>query len=334
MPIRPQGTFQRGIMSQPWYVDEVGAEPMTAVAGRQHTPRVVVFGDVIDDIVVHPHSDVRVDTHTAASIRRRPGGSAANVSAWLGNVGMEVDFVGRVGAVDRHRHERHLTDHGVRAHLIADETRPTGTIIVVMNEQNGRTTLVERGANRVLTPNDVPDALLQGAAALFFTGYSVFSGQHDPVGTIADFQEIVARCHLLGVSVVVDPGSVGFLEDFGADPFLQAVQGASVLLPNLTEGRLLTGLIDPLEVAAKLAESFAVVALTLGPDGIVIATAGAPAIIVPVARLERAGTIGVGDAFSAGFLAAWLTGEPCTSAANAGARLAARAIAIVGGRPA
>jgi len=322
-------------MSQPWSVDvdvDVGAG--SAVAVRQNVPRVVVFGDVIDDIVVHPHSGVRIGTHTAATIRRRPGGSAANVSAWLGNAGMEVDFVGRVGAVDRHRHEQHLSEHGVRAHLIADATRSTGTIIDIIHEGSGRSTLVERGANRVLTPNDVPDALLQGASALFFTGYSVFSGQHDPVGTVSDFQELLARCSLLGVSVVVDPGSVGFLEDFGTEPFLRAVHGASVLLPNLTEGRLLTGLIDPLDVAAKLAESFSVVALTLGPDGVVIATAGAPAVIVPVTRLERAGTIGVGDAFNAGFLAAWLTGEACTSAADFGARLAARAIGIVGGRPA
>jgi sugar/nucleoside kinase (ribokinase family) len=326
-------------MSQPWYDDvdvdvDVDVGSGTSVAVRRDVPRVVVFGDVIDDIVVHPHRGIRIGTHTAASIRRRPGGSAANVSAWLGSAGMEVDFVGRVGAVDRHRYERHLTDHGVRAHLIADETRPTGTIIDILNEPSGRSTLVERGANRVLTPNDVPDALLQGASALFFTGYSVFSGQHDPVGTVSDFQELLARCRLLGVSVVVDPGSVGFLEDFGTDPFLQAVRGASVMLPNLTEGRLLTGLSDPLDVAEKLAESFSVVALTLGPDGVVIATGGAPAVIVPVTRLERAGTIGVGDAFSAGFLAAWLTGEAGTSAAEFGARLAARAIAVDGGRPA
>ncbi|MDJ0376360.1 PfkB family carbohydrate kinase [Cryobacterium sp. PH31-L1] len=278
-------------------------------------PRVVVFGDVIDDIVVQPHLEPLVDTDTQSSIRQVPGGAAANVSAWLGSTGVAVDFIGRVGAIDCDYHAAFLADFGVRAHLTPDATRPTGTIIVIVDENEGRTVLIERGANRVLTPNDVPDSLLDGAAALYFP------------------QHLLGRCRERGVPVVVDPGSGGQLAEFGVAHFLRAVAGASVLLPNLPEGRALTGLDDPFDVATRLAESFGLVALTMGAEGAVVVVDGQPPVMVPAAGGDRTDASGAGDAFGAGFVAAWLEGASMTSAADAGSRLAARAIAIVGGRP-
>ena len=296
--------------------------------------RIVVFGDVIDDIVVRPLGPVRADTDTPAAIRQRPGGSAANVAAWLGSLDLAVDFIGRVGAADLDRHERHLARQGVRACLIADDELPTGTIVVLVDEQNRRTMLTERGANIRLTPDDIADGTLDGAAAVYFTGYSVFSGDTNADASPASFQALIERCVKRGVPVVVDPGSAGFLEDFGTDRFLAAVAGASVLLPNLKEGRALTGLEDPLAVTLRLAADFLVVALTLGADGIVVAGPGLVPTLVPVLAVARTDTTGAGDAFSAGFLACWLDGGDVRSAADAGAALAARAITIVGGRPA
>ena len=306
---------------------------MSVAAGVAVQPRVVVFGDVIDDIVVRPHRRPEGDTNTPSSIRQLPGGAAANVSAWFGSAGVAVDFIGRVGAIDCDYHAGFLAEFGVRAHLTADATRPTGTIIVIIDEDDSRTVLTERGANRVLTPHDVPDALLDGAAALYFTGYTVFSGQHDPEGTIAAFQDLLRRCRERGVPVVVDPGSARVLADFGVAHFLRAVAGASVLLPNLPEGRALTGLDDPLDVATRLADSFGVVAVTMGARGSVVAVSGQPPVLIPVSRVERADTTGAGDAFGAGFVTAWLEGASIAAAADAGARLAARAVTIVGGRP-
>ncbi|WP_206751368.1 carbohydrate kinase family protein [Cryobacterium glaciale] len=304
-----------------------------AVDSAQFAPRVVVFGDVIDDIMVRPHRTPEGDTNTPSSIRQLPGGAAANVSAWFGSAGVAVDFIGRVGAIDRDYHAGFLAEFGVRAHLTPDATRPTGTIIVIVDDNDSRTVLTERGANRVLTPHDVPDSLLDGAAALYFTGYTVFSGQHDPEGTIDSFQHLMRRCRERCVPVVVDPGSARVLADFGVANFLRAVAGASVLLPNLPEGRALTGLDDPFDVATRLAKSFGVVAVTMGAKGSVVAVAGQPPVMIPVARVERADTTGAGDAFGAGFVTAWLEGASIAAAANAGARLAARAVTIVGGRP-
>ena len=61
-------------------------------------PKVLVVGDVIDDVIVVPHGPIRPDTDTISDIRSSPGGSAGNTASWLGHLGVEVEFVGMVGS--------------------------------------------------------------------------------------------------------------------------------------------------------------------------------------------------------------------------------------------
>jgi sugar/nucleoside kinase (ribokinase family) len=293
------------------------------VAGR----RVVVFGDVIDDIVVVPQGPIRVDTDTPSSIRHRPGGSAANAAAWLASAGAEVDFVGLVGEGDVERHSADLANVGVTPHLTAHPTLPTGAIVVLVDGQN-RTMLTERGANADLGPDDVPDALLDAAALVHFSGYSVF-----PSRDLDAFGRLLQRASARGVEVSVDPGSVGFLEDFGAERFLDVVAGASIFLPNLDEGRILTGLHDPEEIATALSVRFPVVALTLGETGVVVAVRGEECVYQRANKVDILDSTGAGDAFSAGFLTSWLRTRDPQASADAGVALAARAVSTVGGRP-
>jgi sugar/nucleoside kinase (ribokinase family) len=289
--------------------------------------RVVVFGDVIDDIVVVPRGPIRVDTDTPSSIRHRPGGSAANAAAWLASAGAEVDFVGLVGKGDVERHSVDLAGAGVTPYLNAHPTLPTGAIVVLVEGQN-RTMLTERGANAELGPDDVPDALLDTAALVHFSGYSIFASRD-----LESFTRLMARGNARGVEVSVDPGSVGFLEDFGAERFLEVIAGASIFLPNLDEGRILTGLNDPEDIATALGERFPIVALTLGETGVVVASRGRECAYRQASKVEILDSTGAGDAFSAGFLASWLRTRDVEVAADAGVALAARAVSTVGGRP-
>jgi sugar/nucleoside kinase (ribokinase family) len=289
--------------------------------------RVVLFGDVIDDVVAVPIGPVRTDTDTPSSIRFTAGGSAANTATWLGVLGTPVDFVGLVGAGDAERHAARLRDSGVTPFIGMHPTLPTGTIVVIV-EGEKRTMFTERGANAALEPAAVTGELLASAAVLHLTGYSFF-GATDP----APFVRLIDRARAAGVHVSVDPGSGGFIEDYGVDRFLDDIGGADLVFPNLEEGRVMTGLEDPLAIAAKLTSRFAIVALTLDAGGVVIATRGAAPRLVPAVTCEIVDPTGAGDAFSAGFINEWLaTGDPVL-AAEAGARTAARAIAAIGARP-
>ena len=86
-------------------------------------------------------------------------------------------------------------------------------------------------------------------------------------------------------------------------------------------------------MAASLARHYGVVALKLGPDGVLVATDGSHPRRFPAIASAVRDTTGAGDAFCAGFLAAWLSGAGLASAAVAASRAAAAAVAGLGGRP-
>lgn len=287
--------------------------------------RIVTFGDVIYDIVVVPQGPVRPDTDTTSVIRQTHGGSAANTAAWLGALGVGVDFVGRVGTADVDQLTSDLTDAGVTPHLTADPELPTGRIVIVV-DGNIRTMFTDKGANVNFSPDDVADALLAKAQIVHVGGYSVMN---DPEGV----ERLIARARAVDTEVSLDPSSAGFLTDFGIERFVDVVVGASILMPNLDEGRVLTGLDDPLAIAAALADRFETVALTLGEDGCIVAGAGLPPTLVEAVPATLIDPTGAGDSFSAGFLAEWGSSRDPVAAARAGSRLAARAVANIGARP-
>lgn len=289
--------------------------------------RIVVFGDVIDDVIATPSGSIRTDTDTKAHIERRAGGSAANMATWFAAAGGIVDFVGRVGVMDLERHSKLLGDAGVRPRLAADHELPTGTIVIIV-ENGQRSMLTERGANAALDPESVSNAILDGARVLHFTGYSLF-GRRNAVG----FRKLIKRARSRGLQVSVDPGSAGFIDDYSPKLFMKAIAGTSMLFPNLDEGMALTGLTDPTEIVTELVKHFPVVALTLGTAGVVVATKRTPPQFIAAHGTDAVDPTGAGDAFCAGFLRSWIDLEDVEQAAIAGTALAARAVESVGGRP-
>ena len=289
--------------------------------------RALVVGDVIDDIIVVPRGPIRTDTDTAASVTRHPGGSACNTAAWLGWLGAPVDLVGRVGTGDVERHESALRASGVTPHLGDDPSLPTGTIVIVVDGET-RTMLTDRGANAALSASAVTDALLDDAAVLHLTGYSLFDAF-----SLDDLAALTERAHARGVLVTFDPGSTGFIADFGLERFRSALAGIDVLLPNLDEGRLLSGEREGQAVADALLELCPAVVITGGASSVLVARRGEPAVEVAVEARRAVDPTGAGDAFTAGLIAALLDGAALDDAARAGARAAGVAVTRAGGRP-
>lgn len=302
-------------------------------------PRVLVVGDVINDVLVQAPWPLALGADNPAVIRSRPGGSAANQAAWMARLGLDVVFAGRVGAGDAGFHRRELARFGVEPCLAADGSAATGTIVVLVGPDGERTMITDRGANLRLRPADVPAALLDGAALLHLTGYSFFEPQPRDVAL-----GLLVEARRRGVPVTVDPGSAAFLAALEPGAFLGWTRGAAVCFPNLDEAAVLTGTAgapdphpaagDPGAMAAALAGYYGAVVVKLGADGAVCAAEGtAPARVAPEPVMVR-DTTGAGDAFCAGFLAAWLAGAPLAQACAAAAKAAALAVSALGGRPA
>jgi len=328
-------------------------------------PRLLVCGDVINDILAEIAGPLTYGDDNPAAIRARPGGSAANQAAWAASLGLDVMFAGRAGAADAGFHERELARFGVRARLAADESAATGSILVLVRSDGERTMITDRGANLRLRQEDVPADLLDGVTLLHLTGYSFF----DP-GPREVVLGLIAEARRRGLPFTVDPGSAAFLGLLAPGAFLEWTHGAAVCFPNRDEAAVLTGMTggpaapgtlpagsatarsagtaapavhgaqarrpstaDALAMASVLARHYGAVALKLGPDGALLTTGDAPPVRVPAFPAAVRDTTGAGDAFCAGFLAAWLTGSDQAVAVAAAARAAARAVTVLGGRP-
>ncbi len=289
--------------------------------------RAVVVGDVIDDIIVVPVGPVRADTDTTARISRHEGGSAANTAAWMASQGAPVDFVGCVGSGDLERHGAVLRELGVTPHLSEHPSLSTGTIVIVVDGEQ-RTMLTDRGANAGLRAEGVTDALLADAGVLHLTGYSLVDAF-----SAADLSALIERAHAHDVLVTLDPGSAGFIADYGVEAFRSALTGIDLLLPNHDEGRLLIGETSSEVLADALLSIAPSVVLTHGSGDVVVARTGQASVTVPVDRVDAVDPTGAGDAFTAGLLTALLDGADLVEAARAGVAVAGDAITRAGARP-
>lgn len=292
-------------------------------------PTVVVVGDVINDVVVRPLEPVTLDSDTRSQIAARPGGSAANTACWLGHLGAEVVFVGRVGAEDHGYHRDHFAEFGVRAELVTDPRAPTGSIVIIVDDAGHRTMYTDRGANLNSAPTDVSDADLRSAGLLHLTAYSLFEPS-----VRESALEILSRAREFGVELSVDPSSVAFLREHGAETFFQWSAGARLIFPNWEEAEYLTGARDPVSAARALNEHYPIVVITLDAGGAVVAQNGAEPVRVAAKRITALDPTGAGDSFCAGFLAEWMTTGDIVAAAEAGSATAATAVTRLGARPA
>ncbi len=296
-------------------------------------PRIVVVGDVIDDILVTPSGPISPDTDTPSSIVVRPGGSASNAACWMAETGLvDVTFVGRVAAEDAEQHKRIFSGYGVDARLLRDALLPTGRIVLILDAVEGRRDmLTDRGANAAMFPRLVDRHILDGAAALHLTGYSLFGSDGESGAEVAS---LVADAHERGLMVSVDPASASGIGKYGAARFLDAIAGADVVFPNADEALELTGAGHTSWALRALREHFDTVAMTLGSHGSLVAAGEGVFEVEAAPAAAVVDPTGAGDAYAAGFMAALVSGRSVQESAERGALLSARAVAVSGGRPA
>ncbi|MGE5531505.1 MAG: carbohydrate kinase family protein [Bacteroidota bacterium] len=286
---------------------------------------IVVLGDVAVDIVSYLRTPLLRGSDAPAQIRVMPGGSGANVAAWLGRVGSPVTFVGRVGddAFGRWLAED-LASEGVSLALQVDRERPTAVIQVLVEPGGERTMVPDRGANAHWQEGDVSEELIASADLLHLVGYVLF----DPGSRYGALRAMeYARAH--GVPVSLDTSSHGPLTGLGGEAFWSLAGHVSIFLPNRNEARVLTGLDDPEAALAALRPHADLVAIKLDRDGCL---AGQPGVASPCRQsapvIPVPNATGAGDAFDAGFLAAWVRERDLAAACKAGVELGSRAASL------
>lgn len=294
---------------------------------------VVSLGDLMTDVVAVTGEPTAAGSDTRSVVRVEDGGAAANTAAWLAATGRRVVFVGRVGddllgQAALHR----LAALGVQVRAATDPTARTGTCVVVVDADGGRSMYPDAGANALLSVDDLPVDLLTGPGPvhLHVSGYALLNPGSRPAALAA-----LAMAQGAGHSTSLDPASAGPIRRVGPAQMLAWADGVDLLLANEDEARLLAGTDDPLTAAVTLTDRIASVVVKLGPRGAAWARAGAGAdpVQVPAEPVTVVDTTGAGDAFAAGFLPAWLAGADPVDALGAGCAMAARVVAKMGARP-
>jgi ribokinase len=263
---------------------------------------IVVVGDVMADVVARHAAPLAHGSDTPARVSLRGGGAAGNVAAWLGD---GARLVARVGADAM---AAVALSGGLTCTI--DPTRPTGVCVVLVGPDGERTMLPDPGANLALDPPRRVDGEI-----VYVSGYTLL---REPTRAAALGWLEAARS--AGARTVVDLASAAPLAA-AAGVFDQV--RCDLLLANATEAAVLG------DRAAAVGRELVVKRGAQGAEW----CCGARTLTVPAVPADVVDTTGAGDAFAAGFLSAWARSAQPEAALQAGALLAARAVAVEGARP-
>ncbi|SMD23577.1 carbohydrate kinase family protein [Kibdelosporangium aridum] len=280
---------------------------------------VLVVGDAGLDVMVLPSSEVVYGGDTSAQVRVTMGGAGANTATWLANEGADVVLVGRIGDDLAGRQVlSNLAAAGVRCELAIDPNAATCCVVIMVDQSGQRTMLPDHGAGAWLQADDLRPELLKTARHLHLSGYVLL----DPASRDAGLAMLKAA-HDNGLTTSVDPQSAALIPDPGA--FLDWIKGVDLLLPNEEELALLSA-------GHHLLDYVTAVAATAGA-GDVSWTDRSGTIRVPAESVSCMDSTGAGDAFNAGFLAAWLADETPEVALRAGVSAATKVVTGIGAIP-
>ncbi|MCU0505437.1 MAG: carbohydrate kinase [Chloroflexi bacterium] len=258
---------------------------------------ILVCGEALIDLV--PVAGAREPTYVA-----RPGGSLFNVAVGLGRLGIPTAFLGRLsrdpfGRLLRRTLEADAVD--VRYLIEGDEPSALAVVDVAEGAEPIFTFHGEGTADRLLRRDDLPASLPPEVTALQFGSISLV---REP-GASA-YAALMQREHgrrVIGLDPNVRPGLVGDRAAYlarleGWVALADVVKASRADLAWLHPGR------DPEAVAREwLALGPAVVVVTRGSDG-AVGLAAVGRVEVPGVPIAVADTVGAGDAFTAGLLAA------------------------------
>jgi sugar/nucleoside kinase (ribokinase family) len=287
--------------------------------GGNFVNKILVIGDVIEDLIVVPEESIRPNTDTKAQIQKSMGGQAANVAAWASHKRADVSFVGCVGSADVIKLEQDLSAQGISSQL-QTSSKPTGSLVVLVDGQT-RSMLTDRGANQDL---DLAKIDPKGFGIVYVSGYSLLGRSLEEVSAFA------IKVKAAGALLAIDPGSYGFINDHGVESFRELIGLADIAFPNQEEQ-------DLLELSGQVRLNV----VTAGHLGAKAHKSKGELIDVASISSKLVDPTGAGDAFCGGFLAQLvkepdfqdLASEAVANALRAGAEAGSQAVATMGARP-
>ena len=275
------------------------------------------------DVVVDLPGELRYGSDLPSAISTSPGGSGANVAAWIASLGGQASVFGVVG--DDEWGDvllNHLESYGANCFLRKEPSLPTGMVVALVHPGGERTMFPDSRANSALAIEDFANLDWSEVDWLYLSGYVFYTRETTEVA-----EWLATQARAAGVRVAIDPASSGPIADQAVADLRNWFDLADLLLPNESEAQTIERLL-----AAPIASLCPTVAVKRGPLGVELWQAG-DRLEMPALPAEVVDTVGAGDAFAGGLLSALAEGQPMVDACSVGLKAASLAVATRGAQP-
>lgn len=297
------------------------------------TKKVVVFGSCNLDMFFNvSNMNFFVDTGAGAqdsmhfeTHAQAPGGKGANQAVAASKAGAKVHFYGAVGSG---AHARYLIDNfkkvGINTSGIQQLSLPTG-LAIIFNKPDGSHKMINSdGANMKAKSAMVPDRLLNKDT------FVVLQTETD----LKENSKLLRRAKKLGAKIVYNVAPAAALS-------VTDLKNIDFLIVNKPEAEVIAGgagmdASNLPQFAKEMAKKFKMMCIvTLGEKGVMAAVPGMDeTILAPSLPVKAIDTVGAGDAFVGGFVAAMAEGIDPLIALNYGAVAGSLACTRVGAQSA
>ena len=239
---------------------------------------IVSLGDLLLDVIVRLSQPLAEGADADAVTRLGAGGQAANVAAWVAELGGQARFVGKTANDEAGRTARAaLERYGVEVRGPVVEGR-TGTIVSLVGADGGRTMASDRGVSPDLRADELdPDWYFDEDVHM-----PVYSLVREPIATAA------LRAAEAAAKLSIDLSSWSVIREFGPERLRERLErlDPDVVFANEAEEEAIGGPIGSSMWIVKLGAGGA----RFGDE------------VLPAKSTQVVDTTGAGDAFAAGYL--------------------------------
>ena len=224
------------------------------------TDKIIVIGSANTDMVVKSKElPLPGETILGGTFFMNAGGKGANQAVAAARLGGNVTFVAKVGNdIFGKQTIAGLKDESINTNYVfVDEEAPSGTALIMVNEEGENCIVVAPGANARLLPQDIGQVEVMADAAIILMQLEI------PMETI----EAVAKIAKANQQkLIINPAPAQPLSN-------ELLEGLFLVTPNETEASLLTGIkVEDVATASQAAKIFLGrgvenVIITLGRQG-------------------------------------------------------------------
>jgi len=252
--------------------------------------KIMVIGSANTDMVVKAAKlPLPGETVMGGKFFMNAGGKGANQAVAAARLGGNVTLVTKVGndIFGKQTIEGLQKDNINTESVFIDEESPSGTALIILNQEGENCIVVAPGANANLFPSDVEKVKGVSDAEIILMQLEI------PIETIAF---IAKKAKANNQKIIINPAPAQKLDD-------ELLNGLFLITPNETEATLLTGItvIDE-ETASQAAKVFLDkgvenVIITLGKEGAYFENATLK-LKIPAPVVKALDTTAAGDTFS------------------------------------